>query len=101
MMSLIAIERKGAAVVSQASNSQKEYDRVAKEKEKFKEDSTSKDARLKELEATVANLKLSEKALKQQAENTEKECIFTSFITLYPSLFMAYALAIEIDSMIH
>jgi len=73
MMSLIAIEKKGAAVVSQAGNSQKEYERLLEEKNKFKAESETARTELKSLQEEVARLRSSEKAIKLQAENQSRE----------------------------
>lgn len=79
MMSLISLERKGHAVVSQASNSQKEYTRLSEERDKFKSEAESARKLAKTLEDEAVKLRSSEKAIKQQADNQQKECIF-SFI---------------------
>lgn len=75
MMALIAIERKGKAVVDQASNSKREYDRLSDERDKFKTEAESATKKVKALEDEAVKLRSSEKAIKQQADNQQKECI--------------------------
>lgn len=76
-MALITIENRGAALISQGDQSQKEYKRVTDEKDRYKAEAESAKEKLKALETETAKLRSSEKALKQQADNQGKECILT------------------------
>jgi uncharacterized protein YlxW (UPF0749 family) len=75
MMALVAIENRGAALISQGDQSQKEYKRVTDEKDRYKTEAESATLKLKTLEDEVQKLRNSEKAVKQQADNQGKECI--------------------------
>ena len=85
MMSLITIENRGAALLSQGDQSQKEYKRVSEEKDKFKAEAESAKLKMKTLEEEATKLRNSEKALKSQADNQGKECILSLNITSSPS----------------
>ena len=75
MMEIIKIENRGAALISQGDQSQKEYRRVTDEKDRYKAEAESANQKLQTLEEEATKLRASEKAIKQQAENQAKECI--------------------------
>lgn len=83
MMALVTIENRGAALLSQGDQSQKEYKRVVDEKDRYKADAETAKAKVKTLEEEAVKLRNSEKALKQQADNQAKECILYFFPTHY------------------
>lgn len=74
-MTLITIENRGAALLSQGDQSQKEYKRVTDEKDRYKVEAENANKKLKTLEDENVKLAKSEKAVKQQADNQGKECI--------------------------
>jgi len=69
ILELQTIEKKSSAVVSQAVNSQKEYDRLTEEKEKLAKDLAKANETVTEYKSKVA----SSDAIKKQAENQQKE----------------------------
>lgn len=85
-MVIIGIERTGAAVVSQASNSRKEYERLLAEKDKYKAEAETAKKEVTETKEELAKLKDSEEEMKARMEKKYKECIqifffFASFRT--------------------